>query len=132
VQPYGPFEGRRARVHVALRRRQVAVSGELLDRPHRRTAHRKTRAEGVTQDVHALLRQSGPLRRSASPPSSTTRCACASTRSAASMMLAYSSKSQNSAWRFGTSSKSETNSHQSQHSVWTGITGKGNCRESHR
>ena len=44
-------------MHVALRRSQVRVPGELLDGARRRAAHRQVRTERVPQDVHALLRK---------------------------------------------------------------------------
>jgi hypothetical protein len=52
----------RAEVHVALRHRQVRVSGEFLDRPRWRTSHRQLRAERVTQDVYASSRSLVSLR----------------------------------------------------------------------
>ena len=54
-QPDRVFRCRRTQVHVALRRRQVRVSGHLLDGPRRRALHRQVRTERVPQDVHALL-----------------------------------------------------------------------------
>jgi hypothetical protein len=50
-QPDGLVERRRGQVHVAHRGAEVGVSGQLLKCPNRRAAHRKVRAEGVTQDV---------------------------------------------------------------------------------
>jgi hypothetical protein len=49
------FRCRLAEVHVALRRRQVRVSSELLDGPCRRALHRQVRTERVPKDVHALV-----------------------------------------------------------------------------
>ena len=37
---------------VPLRRRQIAMSGELLDSPRRRATHRQVRTEGVTEYVN--------------------------------------------------------------------------------
>ena len=56
-QPDRRVERRRAQVHIALRHRQVRVSGELLDRPRRRATHRQVRAERVTKDVHPVVLQ---------------------------------------------------------------------------
>ena len=49
------FRRRRTQVHVALRRRQVRMSGELLNRSCRRALHRQVRTERVPQDVDALV-----------------------------------------------------------------------------
>ena len=51
-QPYGRIERCRTQVHVPLRRRQIAMSGELLDSPRRRATHRQVRTEGVTEYVN--------------------------------------------------------------------------------
>jgi len=50
-QPNCCVEGCRTQVNVALRRGQVLMSGEFLDSPRRRPAHRQMRAERVAQDV---------------------------------------------------------------------------------
>jgi len=46
-----------------LRRREIRVAGEPLDRPRRRAPHRQVRTERVPQNVHALLDAGGALRR---------------------------------------------------------------------
>src|SRR5215471_11630623 len=45
----------RAQVHVALRRAEILMAGELLDGPNGRTTHRQMRAECVTKDVTPAL-----------------------------------------------------------------------------
>ena len=52
-QPDRRFERRRTQVHVPLRRRQVLMPGQLLNRPRRRAPHRQVRTERVPQDVNA-------------------------------------------------------------------------------
>ena len=47
------FQRGRAQVHVHLRRRQVLVSGQFLDRFRRGAPHRQVRAEGVPQQMDA-------------------------------------------------------------------------------
>ena len=42
-------------MHIALRRREVLMSREFLNRSRRRTSHCQMRTERVPQDVHALL-----------------------------------------------------------------------------
>ena len=54
-QSNGGIERRWTQVDVGLRRAQVLVPGELLNRARRRAPHRQMRAERVTQDVHAYL-----------------------------------------------------------------------------
>ena len=54
-QPNGCIERRRTQVHVALRRRQVLMSGQLLNRPRWGSTHRQVRTERVPQDVNARL-----------------------------------------------------------------------------
>jgi hypothetical protein len=54
-QPDCVFRCRRTQMHVALRRRQVCVAGQLLDGPRRRALHRQVRTERVPQDMDALL-----------------------------------------------------------------------------
>ena len=51
-QADGPLSLARRQVHVAHRRRQMLVPGELLDRLRRRPSHREMRAERVSKDVH--------------------------------------------------------------------------------
>jgi hypothetical protein len=46
-------------VHVALRRRQIRVSGQFLDGPRRGATHRQVRTERVSQDIDAYT----PLQR---------------------------------------------------------------------
>ena len=53
-QPDRVFRCRGTQVHVALRRRQVRMTSELLDRSRRRALHRQVRTERVPQDMHAL------------------------------------------------------------------------------
>ena len=48
----------RAQVHVALRRRQVLMARQFLNRFGWRVSHREMRAEGVSQDVDAGPRPS--------------------------------------------------------------------------
>jgi hypothetical protein len=50
-------------VHVALRRDQILMPGELLNRLRRRAAHREMRAERVTQSMRTARAQSCALRR---------------------------------------------------------------------
>jgi hypothetical protein len=45
----------RTEVHVTLRRRKVAVSGELLNRPRRRASHCEMRTERMPQDAITTL-----------------------------------------------------------------------------
>jgi hypothetical protein len=40
-------------MHVSLRRRQVLMTRQLLNRPCRRASHRQVRAERVAEDVNA-------------------------------------------------------------------------------
>ena len=47
----------RTQVHVALRRREVGVPGQLLNRPRRRAPHRQMRTERVTQPMRTVARQ---------------------------------------------------------------------------
>ena len=58
-----PHDRRRTQVHVPLRRRQVLVAGEFLNRPRRRAAHRQVRTERVPQDVNALASRAPAARR---------------------------------------------------------------------
>jgi hypothetical protein len=46
-------DDRSAQVHVPLRRRQVLMSGELLDGPCRRATHRQMRTERVAKTMAA-------------------------------------------------------------------------------
>ena len=62
-QPDRPLERRRAQVHVALRRDQILVAGQLLDRPCRRPPHRQMRAERMAQAMHPALGEPRPSRR---------------------------------------------------------------------
>jgi hypothetical protein len=48
-QTDGRVERRRTHVHVALRRPEILVAGELLNRPRRRATHREMRTERVSQ-----------------------------------------------------------------------------------
>ena len=50
-QADGALQRRRREVHVALRRAEVGVPRQLLDRPRRRPPHREVRAERVAQHV---------------------------------------------------------------------------------
>src|SRR5258705_13764197 len=50
-QPDRSIERRRTQVHVALRRVEILVSGQFLDRPRRRATHRQMRTERVTEDM---------------------------------------------------------------------------------
>ncbi len=49
------FRCRPTQVHVALRRREVRVAGQLLDGPCRGSLHPQVRTERVPKDVHALV-----------------------------------------------------------------------------
>jgi len=49
-------------VHVPLRRREILMTGELLDCPRRRATHRQMRTERVPQDVNAWLRSANGQR----------------------------------------------------------------------
>ena len=46
-----------AEMHVPLRHAELAVSGELLDRPCRRTSHRQMRTERVSQSMRTACRK---------------------------------------------------------------------------
>ena len=48
-------------MHVPLRRAQIAMPGEFLNRQAWRASHRQMRTERVTQDVHAAVRPTIPL-----------------------------------------------------------------------
>lgn len=50
-QPDRAVERGRAKVHIALRHRQVHVPGELLDCSCGRSTHRQMRAERVTEEA---------------------------------------------------------------------------------
>jgi hypothetical protein len=56
-QPNCTFNSCWAQVHVPLRRREIHVAGEILNRSRRRTAHREVRTERVPQSMHAALRE---------------------------------------------------------------------------
>jgi hypothetical protein len=51
-QPDRPLERRRTEVHVTLRRDQILVAGQFLDRPGRRPSHRQVRAERMAQAMY--------------------------------------------------------------------------------
>ena len=53
---------RRTEVHVSLRRGEIDMSGEFLDRPRGRAVHRQMRTERVPQAVHAALPDLPPPR----------------------------------------------------------------------
>ena len=50
-------------MHVPLRRGQVLMAGELLNRARGRAAHREMRAERVAQHVRPVVEERGLLRR---------------------------------------------------------------------
>lgn len=52
-QPNRVLGRRGAQVHVALRRGEIRVSGQLLDRASRRSFHRQMRTEGMPEHVDA-------------------------------------------------------------------------------
>jgi hypothetical protein len=49
------FRCRRTQVHVALGRREVCVSRQLLDGPRRRATHRQVRTERMPKDMDGLI-----------------------------------------------------------------------------
>lgn len=53
------LESRRRQVHVALRRRQVDMPGELLDRSGRHASHGQVRAKSVSQCMRSFVSQVG-------------------------------------------------------------------------
>jgi hypothetical protein len=62
-QPNRTFDRRRTQVHVALRGGDVRVTGQLLNRPRRRPAHREMRTERVPKAVRpAALEPRAPRR----------------------------------------------------------------------
>ena len=63
-QPDRAVDRGRAQVHVPLRRAEVHVPGELLDRPRRGAAHRQVRTERVTQRMDADIAKIGQTSRS--------------------------------------------------------------------
>ena len=81
-QPDRRLACRRRQVHVPLRRAQVLVPGELLDRLRRSAAHRQARAEGMAEDVQPAERLGGRHRgrtsRTASAASTRPGCRCSS------------------------------------------------------
>jgi len=54
-QPNRAVERGGTRVHVPLRRGQVLMPGQLLDRPRRRATHRQVRTERVTDHVRPVV-----------------------------------------------------------------------------
>jgi len=54
-QPDRTVESSGTEVHVPLRRREILMARELLNRAGRRAPHREMRTEGVPQSVHAVL-----------------------------------------------------------------------------
>ena len=60
-QPNRALDRRRTEVHVPLRRPQVLVAGEFLNRARRRAAHREVRTERMPY-VHALVHDLRPTR----------------------------------------------------------------------
>ena len=61
-QPNRGVERGRCQVHVALRRAQIAVPRELLNRSARRAPHREVGAERVPEHMHPDVRKGGPTR----------------------------------------------------------------------
>jgi hypothetical protein len=57
-----PCHGGRAEVHVPLRRADLLMPRQFLNRPHRRAAHRKMRTECMSEDVHADISKIRPTR----------------------------------------------------------------------
>ena len=55
-------------MHVALRRRQITMSGEFLDGPRRRASHRQVRTKSVTEHVRTVVVHTGHARRPADVP----------------------------------------------------------------
>src|SRR5260370_28614740 len=55
-EPDRPFDRDRTEMHVPLRRREIAVARELLDRSRRSATHRKMGTKRVPQTVGAARR----------------------------------------------------------------------------
>ena len=49
------FDRRGTEMHVPLRRRQILMPGQFLNRPSGAAAHRQVRAERVSQNVHTNI-----------------------------------------------------------------------------
>jgi hypothetical protein len=60
-QPDRTLDRRGTQVHVPLRRDQILMPGELLNRPRRRAPHREMRAERVPQSMHTARAERGAL-----------------------------------------------------------------------
>jgi hypothetical protein len=56
-EPDRRLDRRGTEVHVPLRRGEIHVTGELLNRSCRRPAHREVRTERVPQSMYAALRE---------------------------------------------------------------------------
>ena len=56
-EPDRTLYSRGAEVHVPLRRGEIHMPGELLNRSRRRPTHREMRTERVPQSMHAALRE---------------------------------------------------------------------------
>ena len=54
-QPNSALDRRWTQVHVPLRRRQVLVPRQLLNRTSRRSPHREMRAERATEHVRPVV-----------------------------------------------------------------------------
>ena len=69
MQPDGILPRGRRQMHVTHRRRQVGMTGQLLDGPRRRSAHRQMRAERLAKNVEPTGRAKPcPLLRSFEQP----------------------------------------------------------------
>ena len=54
-ESYRRIQRRRTQMHIPLRRRQVLMTSQFLNRPGRRAAHGQVRTERVTQDMDTRL-----------------------------------------------------------------------------